>query len=200
MATLIKYADSNTTKDHGSDDDKSNKSKKSCNGKGQQQNVAGGNGNNQGNGGKRRHPKGGSDLVANTNTGYKNQRRSGNAKPSLQGLFGRPAYAKFMSRPCYVYLQLKMPGQKGTITAHGDRKVALECEEGDPTYAESAYATEELKFYKDNVDPADMTPPKKPTTDQDPLLKFKADDTKQVDFVPGDSSQQFTIGANMDPK
>ena len=26
--------------------------------------------NNQGNGGKRRHPDGGSDLVANTNTGY----------------------------------------------------------------------------------------------------------------------------------
>ena len=26
-------------------------------------------------------------------------------------LFGRPAYAKFMARPCYVYLQLKMPGR-----------------------------------------------------------------------------------------
>ena len=25
-------------------------------------------------------------------------------------LFGRPAYAKFMARPCYVYLQLKMLG------------------------------------------------------------------------------------------
>ena len=36
-------------------------------------------------------------------------------------LFGRPAYAKFMTRPCYVYLQLKMPGYKGTITVHGAR-------------------------------------------------------------------------------
>ena len=44
-------------------------------------------------------------------------------------LFGRLAYAKFMARPCYVYLQLKMPGYKGTITMHGSRKVALECEE-----------------------------------------------------------------------
>ena len=34
-------------------------------------------------------------------------------------LFGRPAYAKFMVRPCYIYLQLKMPGHKGTITVHG---------------------------------------------------------------------------------
>src|SRR3989337_3208987 len=122
-------------------------------------------------------------------------------KSLYHALFGRLAYAKFMAGPCYVYLQLKMPGRKGTITVHGNRKIALECEEGDAAYAESARATEELKFYKDNVDPADMTPLKKPTTEQDPLLKFKsADDTKQLDFVPGDSSQQFTIGANMDPK
>ena len=49
-----------------------------------------------------------------------------------------------------------MSGRKGTITVHGDRKIALECEEGDAAYAESACATEELKFYKDNVDTADM--------------------------------------------
>ena len=47
---------------------------------------------------------------------------------------------------------------------------------------------------------ADMTPLKKPTTKHDPLLKFKsAYDTKLVDFVPGDSSKQFSISANMDP-
>ena len=83
-----------------------------------------------------------------------------------------------MARPYYVYLQLKMPGHKGTITVHGSRKVALECEEGDATYAESVYATEELKFYKDNVDPADMKSLKKQTTEHDPSLEFKlADDT-----------------------
>jgi len=122
-------------------------------------------------------------------------------KSPYHALFGRPAYAKFMARPCYVYLQLKMPGRKGTITVHGDRKIALECEEGDAAYTESACATEEHKFYKDNVDLTDMTPLKKPTIEHDPLLKFKsAHDTKQVDFVPGDSSQQFIISANMDPK
>ena len=116
-------------------------------------------------------------------------------------LFGRPVYAKFMARPCYVYLQLKMPGYKGTITVHGSREIALECEEGDAAYAESVYATEELKFYKDNVDPADMTPRKKPTTEHDPTLKFKpADETKLVGFVPGDSSKQFSICANLDLK
>ena len=116
-------------------------------------------------------------------------------------LFGRPAYAKFMARPFYVYLQLKVPGHKGTITVHGSHKIALECEEGDAAYAESVCATEELKFYKDNVDPTDMISLKKPTTKHDGVLKFKSlDDTKMVDFVPGDSSKQFSISANLDPK
>jgi len=56
-----------------------------------------------------------------------------------------------------------MSGYKGTIMVHGNRKIDLECLEGDAAYAESAGATEELKFYKDNVDMADMTPLKKPT-------------------------------------
>ena len=116
-------------------------------------------------------------------------------------LFGRPAYAKFMARPCYVYLQLKMLGYKGTIIVHGSQKVALECEEGDAAYVESACATEKLKFYQDNVDPADMTSLKKPTTEHDPALKFKsAAETKLVDFTPGDASKQFSIRANLDPK
>ena len=94
-----------------------------------------------------------------------------------------------------------MLGYKGTITVHGSRRIALDCEEGEAAYAESVCATEELKFYKDNVDPADMTPLKKPTTEHDPALTFKpANETKLVDFVPGDSSKQFSISTNLDPK
>ena len=94
-----------------------------------------------------------------------------------------------------------MPGYKGTITVHGSRKIALEYEEGDAAYAESVCTTEELKFYKDNVDPTDMTSLEKPTTEHEPAQKFKlADDTKMIDFVPGDSSKQFIISANLDPK
>ena len=93
-----------------------------------------------------------------------------------------------------------MPGLNGTIIVHGDRKISLECEERDVVYAEYSCAEADLKFYKENVDPADMTPLKKPSTESEPPLKFVAEDTKLVDFTPGDSSQQFTIGANMDPK
>ena len=46
-----------------------------------------------------------------------------------------------------------------------------------------------------------MTSLKKPTIEHDLVLKFKlADDTKMVDFVLGDSSKQFSISANLDPK
>ena len=84
---------------------------------------------------------------------------------------------------------------------HGSCKIALECEEGDAAYAGSVCAIEELNFYKDNVDMADMTALKKPSTEHDLSLKFKsADETKLVDFVPGDSSKQFSINANLDPK
>ena len=77
----------------------------------------------------------------------------------------------------------------------------MECENGNAAYAESVCATEELKFYKDNVDPVDMTSLKKPTTEHEPVMKFKlADDTKLVYFVPGDSSKQLNISANVDPK
>ena len=46
-----------------------------------------------------------------------------------------------------------------------------------------------------------MTSLKKPTIEHEPALKFKtANETKVVDFVPGDSSKQFSINANLDPK
>ena len=79
-----------------------------------------------------------------------------------------------MAQLCYVCLLLKMPGHKGTIMVHGSRKVALECEEGNTAYAELVCAAEELKFYKDNVDPPDMTSLKKPTTEHEPEMKFKS--------------------------
>ena len=97
MEALIKYHDSDNTKDPWDGYERSNKSKKSSNGKGRQQNMAMNNGNNQGHGGKRRHPDGRSDLVANTNTGYKGERCNCNGKPSfgwknfnLQAMFNEP--------------------------------------------------------------------------------------------------------------
>ena len=104
-----------------------------------------------------------------------------------------------MARPCYIYLKLKMPGPAGVITVNGSRQMALECELGDAAMAETACAQEELKFYQANVDPEDNSVLKKPATEE--KMKFKsAQDTKSVDFTPGDSSKQFIIGAHLSDK
>ena len=77
--------------------------------------------------------------------------------------------------------------------------MAIECEQQHVTYAESSCAKEDLSVYLEKVDPADPMILKKPTPDSNP--KFQpAQDTKKVDFVPSDSSQQFTIGTGLSDK
>ena len=72
MAALVKYSNSDSTKDAESDEEKAGKGKKNGNGKGQQHNMAG-----QGNNGKRKQADGGSYFVDNTNMQSNNQRRKG---------------------------------------------------------------------------------------------------------------------------
>jgi hypothetical protein len=43
-------------------------------------------------------------------------------------ILGRPAFAKFMAAPHYVYLTLKIPGPKGTITVQGSFEVSNTCD------------------------------------------------------------------------
>src|ERR1041385_6761225 len=98
-----------------------------------------------------------------------------------------------MARPCYVYLKLKMPDPYGPITVEGSRPRATECDQQHVKIADSTCAKEDLTAYKEKVDPADTTILKKPTPDNNPNLQ-PAEDTKKVDFVPGDASKQFIIG------
>ena len=73
MDAMTKYAESDKTKDVESDDEKSGKGKK--NAAKAVQNPSQTNGNQQSqNNNKRKNGEGNSDFVANTNTGYKNQR------------------------------------------------------------------------------------------------------------------------------
>ena len=73
-AALVKYADSDSTKDPESDDEKAGKGKKNGNGKGSQHNPT-----NQG--GNERKADGSSDFVANTNAQGHNQQRKGRPPP-----------------------------------------------------------------------------------------------------------------------
>lgn len=68
-------------------------------------------------------------------------------------IFGRPTYVKFMAVPSYLYLQLKMLGPNGTITAHGSPERAFEAEVANVELAEAALASAELKRIKRSIDP-----------------------------------------------
>ena len=79
MAALVKYADSDGTKDPESDDEKPGKGKKSSSTKGQQHNPA-----NQGGNGKRKADNS-LDFVANTSMQNNGQRRKGKPPPRTRG-------------------------------------------------------------------------------------------------------------------
>ena len=93
MAALTKYADSDNTKDPASDEEKSSQGKKGNDGKGQQPGAAGGN-----NAGKQKHSEGGSELVANTNTG--NGRVKGNGDYRQPFYRNKVSLEEMLNKPC----------------------------------------------------------------------------------------------------
>jgi hypothetical protein len=84
---------------------------------------------------------------------------------AYHAILGRPAYARFMARPCYVYLKLKVPGPKGVITVTGNRQRAEECLQQGSKITDQQMAVVELEEYKKNTDPADLLHSKKPTSE-----------------------------------
>ncbi|XP_039771821.1 uncharacterized protein LOC120639983 [Panicum virgatum] len=54
---------------------------------------------------------------------------------SYHAILGRPALAKFMAAPHYVYLLLKMPGRTGVLTFRGNLQKSFQCEKEAITYA-----------------------------------------------------------------
>jgi hypothetical protein len=54
---------------------------------------------------------------------------------SYHAILGRPALAKFMAVPHYVYLLLKMPGKTDVLTLRGDLKKSHDCDQEAIEYA-----------------------------------------------------------------
>jgi hypothetical protein len=118
-------------------------------------------------------------------------------KGAYHAILGRPAYAKFMARPCYVYLKLKMPGPKGVITITGDFKRSHDCDVVSVDIAESQIAAEEFAAIKESVDNEQAPPSKKPATES----TFQpGQDTKRVQVHPDDLAKTVQIGTDLDPK
>ena len=117
---------------------------------------------------------------------------------AYHAILGRPAYARFMARPCYVYLKLKMPDPKGVITVSGNRQHAKECLQQGSKIAAEHMAIVELEEYKKNVDPSDLPCSKKPAAKSAFQL---ADETKPVHIHPKDLNATPTnISTTLDIK
>jgi hypothetical protein len=71
-----------------------------------------------------------------------------NFESSYHAILGRPALAKFMAVPHYVYLLLKMPGKTGVLTLRGNLKKSYDCDLEAIEYATTSRilepSTEEL--------------------------------------------------------
>ena len=80
---------------------------------------------------------------------------------AYHAILGRPEYAHFMARPCYMYLKLKMPGPKGVTTVTGNRQRAEECLEKGSKIADEKMVVVELEEHKNNADPSDFLCSKK---------------------------------------
>ena len=113
-------------------------------------------------------------------------------KIAYHAIFGRPAFAKFMARPCYIYSKLKMSGPNGTITINDNFKKAKECERGNAAFAEAVLHAEELAEMKKEAGTSQLPEAAAPAK---PKNTFKASvETKRMDLVKGDSSKQVTYG------
>ena len=120
-------------------------------------------------------------------------------KSAYHAIFGRPAFAKFMARPCYIYSKLKMPGPNGIIAVQGDFKKAKECEAANAIHAQEEISREELEDLKKTMGPNEMPATEKPSSKVDPSFKPK-DDTKKVKLTKDDPTKEAIIGAGLDEK
>ncbi|KAM3385188.1 hypothetical protein ACQJBY_009249 [Aegilops geniculata] len=117
---------------------------------------------------------------------------------AYHAILGRPAYARFMARPCYIYLKLKMPWSKGMITVTGSRQRAKECLQKGSKIDDEQMAAIEMEEYKKNADPSDLLRAKKPASES---AFQSAKETKPVHIHPEDPSAAPThISTTLDSK
>ena len=117
---------------------------------------------------------------------------------AYHAILGRPAYASFMARPCYVYLKLKMPGPKGVITVPGNRQRAEDCLQNGSKIADEQMATVEVQEYQKIADPGDLLLAKRPASES---AFQSAGETKTVHVHPTDPNAAPThISTTLDSK
>ncbi|CAN6272607.1 unnamed protein product [Urochloa humidicola] len=114
---------------------------------------------------------------------------------SNNAILGRPAMAKFMVVPHYVYLMLKMSDPNGVIAIKGDLKKSYDCDNEAVDYAMEAAAEAEQKVLLAHAATPPSAEPDMPSKKSSKDNARPADEvaTKEVDLLTGDPSKSSAL-------
>ena len=117
---------------------------------------------------------------------------------SYHAILGRPALAKFMAVPHYVYLLLKMPGNTGVLSLRGDLLKSFEC--GKEVIDHAAIirvpsSVSEILAAAKELSLKDSMPSKKPS--QSSVKRTGDVGTKTIQLQERDESKTAIIGAGL---
>jgi hypothetical protein len=112
---------------------------------------------------------------------------------TYHAILGRPAYAKFMAVPMYMYLKLEIPGPKGIITVGLTYQHAYECDAGCFQFTEATIRSERLHAKPRSEDEDVLELSKRAAYSFEPAKDVK-------DAVVSDDGRMLHIGTTLDPK
>jgi hypothetical protein len=125
-----------------------------------------------------------------------------NFESSYHAILGRPALAKFMAVPYYVYLLLNMPGRSGVLTLRGDLKKSYDCNQEAIQYASTTCvldASGEVLAAVQQLSQARLEiPTRKASKSSIQLTGNMA--LKSIQLQEGDSSKTAVISVGLDEK
>jgi hypothetical protein len=122
-----------------------------------------------------------------------------NFESSYHVILGRPALAKFMVVPHYVYLLLKMPGQYGVLTLQGDLKKSYDCNQEAIQYASSTRvldASGEVLAAAQQLSQAGLEIPSRKASNSS-IQSTSNVALKSIQLQERDSSKTAVIGAGL---
>jgi hypothetical protein len=112
-------------------------------------------------------------------------------------LLGRPALAKFMAVPHYVYLKMKLPGPRGVITVSGCFNKSMECARASSQLAKALVIADEKHQLLHRVALTQQDMP----VHQSPVQQFQpANDTKKILLDKSDPTKFVIIGIGLSAK
>jgi hypothetical protein len=125
-----------------------------------------------------------------------------NFESSYHAILGRPALAKFMAVPHYVYLLLKMPGRSGVLTLRGDLKKSYDCNQEAIQYASTSRvpdASGEVLAAAQQLSQAELDISTKKAS-QSGIKPIGDVALKSIQLQEGDSSKTAIIDAGLGDK